>query len=145
VRRCDILLLLALAATGCNAPPLAADARVAAIEAGMSRLRRDTATVLGLSAEGATLEAAYEGMHLRRLRAEYLGETGRAVDVFYFDSAAFFVVRKEYRYDAPLSGRVVDSMVLTFDLTRTGVPGAQADSLKAAARLLLQRIQHPDG
>ena len=107
-------------------------------------MRRDTATVLGLSAEGAWLEAAYQGPRLRRLYAEYLGETGRVEEIFYFDSAAFFVVRKEFRYDVPLSGRVVDSIVQRFDLTGRGVPSAQVDSLNASARELLQRIARPE-
>ena len=109
----------------------------------MSRLRRDTMTVLGLSAEGATLEAAYDETQLRRLRATYLGESGRATDTFYFDSTAFFVVRREFHYDAPLSGRITDSIVHTFDLTRTGVPSVEVDSLNALARALLQRMQRP--
>ncbi|MCC7052987.1 MAG: hypothetical protein IT355_06930 [Gemmatimonadaceae bacterium] len=110
----------------------------------MSRLRRDTATVLGLSTEGATLEAAYDGMQLRRLRAIYFGEMGRATDTFYFDSAAFFVVHQTFHYDAPLSGRVTDSAVRTFDLTGAHVTRVEADSLKAVARDLLQRLHYPE-
>ena len=42
-----------------------------------------------------------------------------------------------------ISGRITDSIVHTFDLTRTGVPGVEVDSLNALARELLQRMQRP--
>jgi hypothetical protein len=146
--RC-ILLSLAIVSGACSAPPstqsLSTAARTAAIDARVPTLRLDTATVLSLSTEGATLEAAYEGAKLRRLRASYLGETGRAIDTFYFDSAAFCAVLQSFRYDAPLSGRIADSTSDTTDYTLAVVPRARVDSLNAVAQRLLHLLQHPDG
>ena len=139
------LVPLFLVFAACNirsaARPISVESRAAAIDSQVPTMRHDTATVLGLSAEGATLDAAYDGTKLRRLRAEFLGETGRATETFYFDSAAFYVVRGEVRYDAPLSGRVADSTSRTLDLTRPGVLRSEVDSLNAAARELLRHLR----
>lgn len=52
----------------------------AVLDRDVAQLRHDTTTVLGLSAEGAGLDAAYDGVALRRLEAILLDETGRARD-----------------------------------------------------------------
>ena len=119
-------------------PP--ASARAAVIDQQVSQMRRDTATVFGLSAEGASLEAAYEGTMLRRLRGEFLGEGGRATETFYFDTALFLVVRTELSYDAPSSGRGSDSVTLRFDLAAPETPAHLADSLRSEARALLAHL-----
>jgi hypothetical protein len=133
--------LLALTLLGCagTQPDASAsvDARAAGIDSQAPRMRRDTVTVQGLSTEGAGLEAAYSGSALRRLRAEFVGETGRAVETFYFDSALFLVRRTDFRYDAPHSGRIVDSTTSRYDLTSPSTPQTTVDSLRAAARDLL--------
>jgi hypothetical protein len=133
-------VLVVSCAVACTRQRVSADARAAAIDARVATMRRDTATVLSLSTEGATLEAAYDGAALRRLRAIYLGETGRATDTFYFDSTVFLVVHGEARYDAPLTGRVADSTVIRHDLTQPGAPKSEADSLSAVARALLTEM-----
>lgn len=141
-------VLLAALAAACapqrTEPPPSLQSRVTAIDAQLNLLRRDTATVLGLSAEGASIEAAYEGTQLRRLSALYLGEMGRATDTFYFDSSAFFVLRREFRYDEPLSGRVADSSSYAYDLTRADISRAAVDSLQAVANMLLEHLRHPE-
>jgi hypothetical protein len=104
-------------------------------------MRRDTATVLGLSTEGARLEASYSGSALLRIRAEFLGESGRATETFYFDSTLFLVTRRIVRYDAPLSGRGADSTTQRYDLTRPETPRALVDSLRTAARELLAHLR----
>jgi hypothetical protein len=76
------------------------------------------------------------------LRAEFLGETGRATETFYFDGGLFFVTRREYRYDGPLSGRVLDSSVRSVDLTAPVTSLAVADSLRAAAGELLAHLRN---
>ncbi len=143
------LVRVAVAAllAACEAPrapdPLNADARAAAIDARVRVMRLDTATVLELSHEGATLEAAYDGANLRRLHAVLLGLTGRAIETYYFDSTLFLVIRRDERYDAPMSGRVVDSTLARYDLTTPGVPRPQVDSLTASATALLQHLRRP--
>ncbi|MBC8088876.1 MAG: hypothetical protein H7Z40_16550 [Phycisphaerae bacterium] len=116
------------------------DLQAAEIDGAFPMMRKDTAIVLELSTEGARLEAAYSDSTLRRLRAEYLGETGRATDTFYFDSVLFLVVRGSVSYDAPLSGHAADSTTTRFDLRSDSTPPSQRDSLRAAARTLLVHI-----
>jgi hypothetical protein len=115
----------------------AADSLAAAIERELPQMRRDTATVFDLSTEGATIDAAYRGDTLRRLHLEGLGETGRVDETFYFDPGLVLVLRIEAHYDAPLSGRVVDSTISRFDLSLPNTPRSLADSLEASARALL--------
>lgn len=103
-------------------------------------MRRDTATILELSAEGATLDAAYRDSTLQRLRAVYLGEMGRATETFYFDTSLFLVVRGEVRYDTPLSGRGADSSTMRFDLRSDSTSSLVRDSLRAKARALLGHL-----
>lgn len=110
------------------------------IDHSLPTLRRDTATVFGLSAEGASLEAAYRDTTLQRLRAVYFGETGRATETYYFDSVAFLLVRGQVRYDAPLSGRVAESTTTRFDLRANSMSQAVRDSLQAEARVLLGHL-----
>ncbi len=145
MRLCDSLVPLFVAFAACKSRsetrPISVESRAAAIDSQVPTMRHDTATVLGLTAEGAWFDAAYDGTKLRRLRAELLGETGRATETFYFDSAAFYVVRGEVRYDAPLSGRVADSILRTYDLTRPGVLRSEVDSLNAVARELLRHLR----
>ena len=139
-------LFAALSAAACETSPapsraIAPSATAAeAIERSALWLRHDTATVLSLSTEGATLDAAYDGFRLRRLDASFLGHTGRARDRFYFDSTLFYVTHEEARYDQPLSGRVIDSTVRHVDLRGAGVSARERDSLVTAARSLLAQI-----
>jgi len=84
-----LVIGVAITAAACsrqdNTMPIVAmrgDSVARLIEQKLPRLRHDTATVFGLSAEGATVTASYEGTALRRLRAEYLGESGRATESF---------------------------------------------------------------
>ena len=120
--------------------PASADSLAAAIERERPTLRHDSATVLSLSTEGATIEADYAGTALRRLHADFLGETGRASETYYFADRLMLVIRRDYRYDAPLSGRVIDSTIRRFDLRDSAAAPAQAESLRAGARALLAAL-----
>ncbi|HYD52721.1 MAG TPA: hypothetical protein VEA99_08840 [Gemmatimonadaceae bacterium] len=113
------------------------------IDRDSARLRHDTATMFGLSSEGAFVTASYAGDTLRRVRAELMGETGRVTERFYFDSALALVVRRAERYDGPLSGRVVESTVTRHDLRDGHMPRARRDSLAAEARALIARMKEP--
>lgn len=119
---------------------LTSDSIAVSIDRSVADLRRDTATVLDLSAEGATVEAAYRDTTLRRLRAVYLGEAGRATETFYFDSSLMLVVRGEVRYDVPLSGRIADSTTKRFDLRSASTPQTVRDSLQHEAQALLGHL-----
>lgn len=117
--------------------------RAAAIDTRLPQLRHDTATVLGLSAEGSTVDAAYDGAALRRLHAEHLGEMGRASETFFLDSAVFLIIRRDWRYDSPLSGRVVDSSDTRLDLTLPGTTPQTRDSVARAVRTILDAMKAP--
>jgi hypothetical protein len=63
----------------------------------------------GFSAEGGTMDVFRDGGGPRKLFATHYGETGRAFESYYYrEGALFFVLRVTERYDAPLSGRVVE-------------------------------------
>jgi hypothetical protein len=118
--------------------PVTSAAAALAIDSTLPRLRHDTATVLGLSTEGATIDAAYDGPALRHLSAVYYGETGRVRDRFYLDTSVFYIIRTEARYDEPLSGRVVDSSVRHLDLRRADASAQQRDSVAQVITSLLR-------
>lgn len=133
---------------GCNSSDqrpassrVASDSLAAAIERAVPSLRHDTATVLEISTEGATLDASYrDSTLLQRLRAVYLGEMGRATETFYFDTSLFLVVRGEVRYDVPLSGHVADSSTTRFDLRSDATSPSVRDSLQVEASKLLGHL-----
>jgi hypothetical protein len=59
------------------------------------------------STEGGELTAYFSGQSLRKMSAKFYGETGRALEEFYFwQDRLIFVLRVESRYDKPLSGVV---------------------------------------
>jgi hypothetical protein len=123
------------------AGPANPDSVIAVVERDMPHFRQDTATRFGLSAEGASLTASYDGQQLRRLRAQYLGETGRSTESFYFDSALVSVLTRTERYDRPMSRRVVDSAVRRIDIA-TVAPGTR-DSLHMRVDTLLAYLKRP--
>ena len=62
----------------------------------------------GFSAEGGDLTAYLDGKTIRKITATYLGETGRALEHYYYwEGELQFVYRKDDRYDAPMTGKVV--------------------------------------
>jgi hypothetical protein len=61
----------------------------------------------GFSAEGGTLVAYFDGPKLMKLVATHLGESGKAVEEYYFwDDQLIFIFRKDSIYDKPMSGKV---------------------------------------
>ena len=81
--------------------------RYAEIKRRLGRLRRVERDLAGLSAEGGRLVAFFDGDELKALHATFYGETGRALEEYYFDGGRlFFAYTKESRYDKPF-GRVV--------------------------------------
>ena len=62
----------------------------------------------GFSAEGGELVAYFHGPSVMKMVATYLGESGKASEEFYFwNGKLIFVLRTDFRYDKPLSGKVV--------------------------------------
>ena len=60
------------------------------------------------SAEGGELTAWFKGSSLRKLSARFFGETGKALEEYYFanDNRLIFVLRIETHYTKPMSGVV---------------------------------------
>jgi hypothetical protein len=62
----------------------------------------------GFSAEGGQLVAYSHGPTIMKMVATFFGEGGRATEEYYYwDGKLIFVLRTDYRYDKPLSGKVV--------------------------------------
>jgi len=62
----------------------------------------------GFSAEGGELVAYFHGPSVMKMIATYFGESGKASEEFYFwNGKLIFVLRTDFRYDKPLSGKVV--------------------------------------
>jgi outer membrane lipoprotein-sorting protein len=62
----------------------------------------------GFSAEGGQLLAYFHGPNVMKMVATFFGETGRAVEEYYFwEGKLIFVLQADHRYDKPLSGKVV--------------------------------------
>jgi hypothetical protein len=84
--------------------------RYTQINKNLSRYRKVKKELSGYSAEGGALEAYFDGDSIRKIVANHYGESGRAVEEFYYwDERLIFVFRKDFRYDKPLSGRTVSS------------------------------------
>jgi hypothetical protein len=57
------------------------------------------------STEGGELTAYFSGQSLRKLIAKFYGETGQAIEEYYFwNERPIFVLRVESHYNKPLSG-----------------------------------------
>jgi hypothetical protein len=82
-------------------------ARYEEVEKGLSQCKQVKRDLPGESTEGGELIAWLAGQSLRKLSAKFYGETGQALEEYYFwDDRLFFVLRVESRYDKPLSGVV---------------------------------------
>jgi hypothetical protein len=82
----------------------------AAINRRASRYRKVKKELSGFSVEGGTLVAYFDGPAIVKLVATYYGESGQAVEEYYYANAKLiFVYRKDSRYNRPLSGKVVHS------------------------------------
>lgn len=61
----------------------------------------------GYSAEGGELVAYFDGPKLMKMVATHMGESGNAVEEYYYhDDRLIFVFRKDSIYDKPMSGKV---------------------------------------
>lgn len=70
--------------------------------------RRVKKNLSGFSGEGGELVAYFHGPSVMKMVATFFGETGKAVEEYYFwNGQLIFVFSIESRYDRPLSGKVV--------------------------------------
>ncbi|HVF71466.1 MAG TPA: hypothetical protein VM940_07635 [Chthoniobacterales bacterium] len=81
--------------------------RYAQIEKNLKSARQVTRDLPGESAEGGELKAYFKDRAVEKLSATFLGETGEAVEEYYFwNSELIFVFRVESHYTKPMSGIV---------------------------------------
>lgn len=66
----------------------------------------------GFSLEGGEMFAYFDGPAIVKIVANHYGESGRAVEEYYYSNGKLiFVLRKDLTYSRPLSGRVVKTTV----------------------------------
>jgi hypothetical protein len=80
------------------------------INAGVPRYKRVKKNLTGFSAEGGELVAYFHGPTIMKMVATYFGETGKASEEYYYwDGKLIFVLRRDHRYNKPLSGKIVST------------------------------------
>jgi hypothetical protein len=82
-------------------------ARYAEVERDLKDCRQVTRDLPGESAEGGQLTGWFKGPSLQKLSARFFGESGKALEEYYFSGEKLiFVFRVESRYTKPMSGVV---------------------------------------
>lgn len=82
----------------------------AAINKRAARYKKVQKELSGFSTEGGALVAYFDGPAVVKIAAIYYGESGRANEEYYYQNGKLiFVYRKDFTYDKPLSGRVVNT------------------------------------
>jgi len=82
--------------------------RYADINKNVPLYRRVKRNLSGFSPEGGELLAYFHGPSVMKMVATFYGETGKAIEEYYFwNGQLIFVFRTEHRYDKPLSGKVI--------------------------------------
>ena len=125
----------------------------ASINKSVPLYRRVKKNLSGFSGEGGELIAYFHGPSVMKMVATFFGETGKAVEEYYFwNGKLIFVFSTDNRYDKPLSGKVVkktesrfyfkdDKLVRWLEGEKEvasdspDYPGKQADYLKTAKQL----------
>jgi hypothetical protein len=75
------------------------------IEGSLKNCKQVKRDLPGESAEGGELAAYFKGPSLRKLSAKFLGESGKALEEYYFwEDQLIFVLRVESHYTKPMSG-----------------------------------------
>ena len=84
--------------------------RYAAINKELAKYKAVKKELVGFSTEGGELTAYFEGPRLRKIVARFQGESGRALEEYYYwDDELQFVYRKDDTYTEPMSGKVASS------------------------------------
>lgn len=81
--------------------------RYATINRNLSKYKKVKKELAGFSTEGGELVAYFDGSSIVKIAATYYGESGRALEEFYYSNEKLvFVFRKDDTYDKPMSGKV---------------------------------------
>lgn len=87
----------------------------AEINRSAAKYRKVKKELSGFSTEGGGLVAYFEGPSIMKITATFYGETGRATEDYYYqDGKLIFVLRTDYRYNKPLSGKIVRTTLNRF-------------------------------
>jgi hypothetical protein len=87
----------------------------ATINRSTAKYRKVKKELSGFSAEGGQMIAYFDGQNLMKIDAKFFGESGRAAEEYYFwDGKIIFVLRTDYAYSKPFSGKVVRTEVSRF-------------------------------
>jgi hypothetical protein len=82
----------------------------AQINSSAAKYKRVKKELSGFSAEGGELVAYFHGPSVMKMVATYFGESGKASEEYYFwDGKLIFVLRKDHRYNKPLSGKIIST------------------------------------
>ena len=82
----------------------------AAINKGARRYKKVKKELSGFSLEGGELFAYFDGPAIVKIIANHFGEMGRASEEYYYSKGKLiFVYRKDFRYNYPMSGKVVST------------------------------------
>lgn len=80
----------------------------ASINRNAARYKKVRKELSGFSTEGGVLVAYFDGPAIMKIVATFYGESGKASEEFYYwEGKLIFVLRTDYRYNKPLSGKVV--------------------------------------
>ena len=78
----------------------------AQINGSVPRYKRVRKELSGFSPEGGELFAYFHGPSVMKMVATYFGESGKAAEEYYFwDGKLIFVLRTDFHYNKPLSGK----------------------------------------
>jgi hypothetical protein len=108
------------------AEPLSASAQVedpiesirrhyAAINRSTAKYKKVKKELSGFSAEGGQMVAYFAGPSIMKIAATFYGESGKASEEYYYHGdQLIFVLRTDYQYSQPLSGKVVKTTLNRF-------------------------------
>jgi hypothetical protein len=84
--------------------------RYVAINRSVRKYKKVKKELSGFSVEGGELVAYFNGPQIVKIAVTYFGETGRAIEEYYYwNEKLIFVFRRDYTYDKPMSGKVVST------------------------------------
>lgn len=107
-----VMVCLLAAATSLQAADLSVDEKIKSIRAKYAEIEKELKDcrqvkrdLPGESAEGGELIAYFKDRSLEKLSAKFFGETGKALEEYYFaENQLIFVLRVESHYTKPMSG-----------------------------------------
>jgi hypothetical protein len=109
------IIVAPLAASTQDDPIASIRRHYATINRNAARYKKVKKELTGFSAEGGQLVAYFDGPNIMKIAATFYGESGKASEEYYYwDGELIFVLRTDYRYSKPLSGRVVHTSIDRF-------------------------------